>query len=201
MRKITRYLLIVHEIIWLLGSAFFLYVGQWMVRAFLSGDLSFNVVMAVVPWFLFFVSAIVVIGGFVTGNPFARKYYIAYGFLRSLYLAYLVYRGFMNGTYEISVFFGVIVIISLYALRVVSNWERSLEIADDYDAVMAPFDKPTESRSTYTPQPKPEPTYTPPPPPPPQPPATTPSEWYCTECGKANSERFKFCGRCGTPRK
>lgn len=198
MRQITRYLLIVHEIIWLLGSAFFLYVGQWMVRAFLSGDISFNVVMAVVPWFIFLVSAVAVTGGFITGKPFARKYYIVYGFLRSLYLAYLVYLGIMNETYEISVFFGVIVIISLYALRVVSNWERSLEITKDYDEVMAQFDKPAVPQSTYTPQPTPEPTYIQPPPPPP---VKTAHEWYCTECGKANPESFKFCGECGKPRK
>lgn len=168
-----------------------------MVRSFLSGDLSFNVVMAVVPWVIFLISAVAVTGGFITENPFARKYYIAYGFLRSLYLAYLVYRGIMNETYLISVFFGVIVIISLYALRVVSNWERSPEIPDDYDTVMAKFDKPSEPQSTYTPQPTPEPTYTTPPPPPP---VKTAHEGYCTECGKANPHNFKFCGECGKPK-
>lgn len=197
MRKITRYLLIIHEFIWFLGSAFFLYISQWMVRAFLSGDLSFNVIMSVVPWGLFLVSAVVVAGGFITGNPFARKYYIAFGFTRSLYLAYLVYQGIMNGVYDVSAVFGVIVIISLYAVRVVSNWERSLDIADDYDAVMAQFDKPTEPEPIYTPQPTPEPTYTPPPPPTP---VMTPHEWYCTECGKANPDNFKFCGECGKPK-
>ncbi|MCW4012976.1 MAG: zinc ribbon domain-containing protein [Candidatus Bathyarchaeota archaeon] len=196
MRQITRYLLIVHEVIWLLGSAFLLYASQWMIRALLHGDFSINVIMIGVPWIIFFASSIIVIGGFITENPFARKYYIAYGFLRSLYLAYLVYRGVMNETYEISAFFGVIDIVSLYALRVVSNWEKSLEIADDYDAVMAQFDKPPEPPPTYTPQPTPEPVYTPPPPEP----VMTPHEWYCTECGKANPDNFKFCGECGKPK-
>ena len=187
MKKITRYLLIIHELIWVLGSIFFLFVGQWMVRAFLKGDISFNVVIAVVPWFIFLISAIAVTGGFITGNPVSRKYYLVYGFLRSLYLAYLVYRGILNKTYELSAFFGLIVIIGLYAVRVVSNWDKSLEIADEYDAIIAQFDKSFEPRFTYTS--------------PPPPPVLTSHEWYCTECGKSNPDNYKFCGECGKPRK
>ena len=189
---------ILHECAWILASGYMLYAEQWMLRAFISGDYRYTVISTVLPWLYCLVSSVIVFVGLNLEITVIRKYYIPYGYLRSLYLVYRIYQAYRLRLLVICAWFVVVFLIGLIFLRHVSRRMVNEEYMDAFKP-LTPSDNPRAELPETNQQPKHDPFYTPPPPP--KPPAPTPSEWYCTECGKANTEKFKFCGRCGTPRK
>ena len=192
-------IVVLHEAAWIFGCLIILYYEQWMLRAFLSGDYRYTVITAVLPWLYCLVSSVIVIAAFISENKVLRKYYVPYGYLRSIYLIYSVYLGVTSGDMMLGAGFAVVLLIGLVPLRM-----ASVQIVDDEYLGAFKTRLVSDNRSPIFPessqQSRLDPFYTPPPPP--KPPVTEPSsDWYCNSCGKLNKPHTQFCGECGKPRR
>ena len=185
---------VLHEAVWIFGCLIILYYEQWMLRAFLSGDYRYTVISTVLPWLYCLFSSVIVTAAFISENKVLRKYYVPYGYLRSIYLIYSVYLGVTSGDMMLGAVFAVFLLIGLVPLRMVSVQIVDEEYMNAFKTIPV-FNNSSPIFPESIQQPKPDPFYTPPPPP--TPPVTEPSsDWYCTSCGKLNKAHTRFCGEC-----